>query len=331
MVSAAIIAFAIAFACSLFLVSRRARHLVLDRANERSLHKTPVPRSGGLAIALGAAAASGVAWSWGMADSDGAGGNSVQAALLISAALVAVSFADDALGVPLGIRLAAHLAAAGIYLALTLPNVDPVAFVALTLGMTWLTNLYNFMDGSDGMAVIGFGAFAIASHCEGVAWLAIASTAIASAAFAFLCFNFAPARLFMGDGGSIPLGFLSGALGLAGWQAGAWEWWFPLLVFSPFIMDATATLAKRAWRGQKVWIAHRDHYYQRLVRMGWGHRSTALSGYFLMATCAGVAIALRSVTAEIQGIVVALCALAYLLLAVWIDRLWSRFGAAGAA
>ncbi len=86
----------------------------------------------------------------------------------------------------------------------------------------------------------------------------------------------------MGDAGSIPLGFLAAAMGLWGWQSGHWAAWFPLLVFSPFIVDASVTLAKRARRGAKVTEAHREHYYQRAIQSGWGHRKVALVEYALM-------------------------------------------------
>jgi UDP-N-acetylmuramyl pentapeptide phosphotransferase/UDP-N-acetylglucosamine-1-phosphate transferase len=108
-----------------------------------------------------------------------------------------------------------------------------------------------------------------------------------------LLFNFDPARVFLGDAGSIPLGFLAGALGLWGWQTAAWPLWFPLLVFSPFIVDATVTLLRRALRGKKVWQAHHDHAYQRLVRSGWSHRRLAWAAYLLMAACVLSALVLR--------------------------------------
>ena len=81
------------------------------------------------------------------------------------------------------------------------------------------------------------------------------------------------------------LGFLVGATGIIGWLQQDWAWWFPLLVFSPFIADASVTLARRTVSGARIWEAHRDHYYQRLVRMGWGHRRTALAEYTLMTLC----------------------------------------------
>src|SRR5262249_52795081 len=106
-----------------------------------------------------------------------------------------------------------------------------------------------------------------------------------------LWFNFPPARVFMGDAGAIPMGYLAAVLGIAGWLRGDWQFWFGAIVFSPFIIDATVTLCKRGARGAKVWHAHREHYYQRLVQSGWGHRKTALAEYALMAISAVAAIA----------------------------------------
>ena len=120
--------------------------------------------------------------------------------------------------------------------------------------------------------------------------LAQVALCVAAAAAGFLIFNFSPASIFLGDVGSIPLGFLAGALGALGVVRDAWSWWFPLVVFAPFVVDATTTLLHRVLRRQKVWQAHKDHYYQRLVRMGWSHRRTALAEYGLMAVCASGAV-----------------------------------------
>jgi UDP-N-acetylmuramyl pentapeptide phosphotransferase/UDP-N-acetylglucosamine-1-phosphate transferase len=98
----------------------------------------------------------------------------------------------------------------------------------------------------------------------------------------------------MGDSGSVPLGFLAAAIGLLGWQAGLWPMWFPVLVFSPFIADASVTLLKRYLRGERLSQAHRSHYYQRVLRMGLGHRGTALAAYALMLATAGSALAARA-------------------------------------
>jgi UDP-N-acetylmuramyl pentapeptide phosphotransferase/UDP-N-acetylglucosamine-1-phosphate transferase len=154
------------------------------------------------------------------------------------------------------------------------------------------------MDGSDGLAggmtVAGFGVYAVAAFAGGLTELSILGAAIAGAAAGFLIWNFHKARIFMGDSGSVPLGFLAAALGLLGWQAGTWPMWFPVLVFSPFIADASMTLLKRYLRGEKLSQAHRSHYYQRVLRMGLGHRGTALAAYVLMLAAAGSALAART-------------------------------------
>ena len=145
---------------------------------------------------------------------------------------------------------------------------------------------------------------------------------IAAAAAAFLVFNFHPARIFLGDAGAVPLGFLAAALGLIGWLQGDWTWWFPVLVFAPFIVDASVTLARRLLRRERVWRAHREHYYQKLVRLGWGHRRTALAEYALMLTTGVLALAALALPVLMQGVLLAAAAGAYLLIMVSIERAW---------
>jgi UDP-N-acetylmuramyl pentapeptide phosphotransferase/UDP-N-acetylglucosamine-1-phosphate transferase len=202
--------------------------------------------------------------------------------------------------------------------------VVPIAVLALM----WFTNLYNFMDGSDGlaggMAVAGFGAYAIAAWQSGDPALATAAAGTAAAALGFLAFNFHPARVFMGDSGSIPLGFLAGAMGLAGWRDGLWPLWFPVLAFGPFVADASATLARRVLRGERFWQAHRTHYYQRLVQLGWGHRRTAFAEYALMLLCAAVALGVRVADAGAQMAGLAGCALVIAMAGVLVDAAWRR-------
>lgn len=310
------LAFCLAFAGLLVLLSAPGRRLALDHPNPRSLHVTPVPRTGGLAILAGTAAA--------LAFASGSDFRLV----LIALALAAVSFGDDLFGLPALWRLAAHLAAAALALWMIVPRPEPVLFIPLLLGIAWLTNLFNFMDGSDGlaagMAVAGFGTFAFAAHLHGAPALALPCLSLASASLAFLLFNFHPAKIFMGDAGSIPLGFLAGALGVAGWRSGVWPLWFPVLVFSPFVVDATLTLARRLLRREKVWQAHREHYYQRALQAGLGHRGTALFAYALMAGCAAAALHARTAPPAVQAATLVLATLAYAVLARYIDRRWSR-------
>ena len=317
-------AFVVTLACLWLLLLPFGRRLMLDRPNERSLHAQPVPRSGGIAIAAGVVAYA--------ATGDAAALQGAGTIFAVAGMLAALSLADDIAALPTLVRLAAHLAAAGAVLTLAIGVTDPLHFAVLLLAIAWYANLYNFMDGSDGlaggMAVFGFGAYAWAAQQAGHGALATASGSIAAAALAFLPANFHPARLFMGDVGSVPLGFLAGALGVLGWREGLWPLWFPVLVFAPFVCDATLTLAKRLLRRERIWQAHKDHYYQRLVRMGFGHRATAWIEYAAMAGCASLALYARKADADVQAGVVGAAALALIAAAIWIDARWARWSRA---
>ena len=269
----------------------------VDRPNERSLHAAPTPRLGGIGIALAVAAVAPLLWA-----------APLDVALALAAILAAISLADDARSLPMFVRLIAHFAAAAIIAATLLGEParapDAIVFALAVVAIAWMTNLFNFMDGADGlagsMAAIGFGAFAIAAWRAGAAPLALAAAALASASTGFLVHNFPPARVFLGDGGSIPLGFLAGALGLQGIVQGAWPRWCPLLVFSPFIVDATATLAKRALQGKKFWRAHREHAYQFLALSGWGRGRLLFAAWILMAAASASALGALGAASEVQ-------------------------------
>jgi UDP-N-acetylmuramyl pentapeptide phosphotransferase/UDP-N-acetylglucosamine-1-phosphate transferase len=245
--------------------------------------------------------------------------------VLAAFALAAVSVLDDVRGLPVALRFLAHfVVAVACLMALGLSG---WALLAGTLAVVWMTNLFNFMDGSDGlaggMAAIGFGALALAAWLGDAPGLAALSAAIAAAALAFLRFNFPPARVFMGDAGSIPLGFLAATLGILGTKQQVWSWLFPLLVFSPFIVDASVTLARRALRGEKVWQAHRSHYYQRVVLLGATHRQLALAAYALMLAMAALAFAQLILPQHVAWLLI-LSAATYLLIFLAIDRRWNQ-------
>jgi len=306
-------AFLVAALAAGLLLLPAARRFALDAPNERSLHEHPVPRTGGIAIAAGVGTACAI------------GSGFPAGILLIAGGLAVVSFADDVAGLPTALRLVLHLAAAAAVVTFDL-QVPVLAAVLLTLAIAWTANAFNFMDGSDGlaagMAIAGFGSYSIAANLAGDVPLSVLCASLAAAAAAFLPFNWHPARLFMGDAGSVPLGFLAGALGVKGWSDGLWPLWFPVLVFAPFLGDATLTLARRLWRRERVWQAHREHYYQRLVRMGVGHTRTALLEYAVMAACAGIALAALGQPPIVQALAIAWALVALAGLAVWIDRRW---------
>lgn len=315
---APILSFLMVFGLLRWLLKGAMAGAVLDHPNQRSLHTRPVPRTGGLAMMSGVLAAWVAAqssWGWAM-----------MPMLLF---LVVVSFLDDVRGLSVIWRFLAHFVAAGVLVGLyLLPGLGFVGAAIAVLAMVWMTNLYNFMDGSDGlaggMALFGFGFYGVAAWLQGDMGFAGLCWSVAAASLAFLFFNFHPARIFMGDAGSIPLGFLAAAFGLLGWRAGYWPLWFPVLVFSPFILDASVTLAKRLLRGEKVWQAHREHYYQRLVQMGWGHRRTALADYMVMALAGASATWAIGQDGRTRWVLGVGWGLAYLI-AMWlVDAKWSR-------
>lgn len=299
---------------ALLLVLVRSQSLPKDLPNDRSLHSAPVSRSGGLAMVF-AIALTGPLFFYG-----------VGTWLSLGAVLALVSFADDWRSLPFMLRLATHVFAALALVYYMMPDL-PLALAALVvLTIVWGTNLYNFMDGADGLAggmtLIGFGVYAVAGWTADATFAWFAASVSATAA-AFLLLNFHPARIFMGDVGSIPLGFLAAAMGVYGWHAAIWPAWFPLLTFSPFIVDATFTLAQRAARGERVWRAHREHYYQRLVRMGLGHRSTALAEYVLMVAAGISALSLLAAPVFAQRLMLAIWAAIYLALAHMVNKKWA--------
>jgi len=314
---ALLLSFALAFLVLVVMLKGGWARFALDHPNPRSLHVAPVPRTGGVALMVGVSAG------WIMLQPG------LWLLLAVAMVLFATSLWDDVRGLPVVWRFLAHFLAAWVLVVFYfLPGLELVGTAMAVLAIVWMTNLYNFMDGSDGlaggMALFGFGFYGLAAWLHGDAAFAGLCWSVAAASLAFLLFNFHPARIFMGDSGSIPLGFLAATFGLLGWHAEYWPLWFPALVFSPFILDASVTLAKRLLRGEKVWQAHREHYYQRLVQMGWGHRQTALAEYALMAVAgasATWAIAQDGRTQLAFGIV---WGLAYLL-AMWlVDTKWSR-------
>jgi len=305
--------FAVSFALLRLFLLPAARRWFLDHPNQRSLHASPVPRTGGLGVVPGLAI--GVLF---------AGSESILVAVAVG--LMLLSLLDDWKPLPASWRLLGHLAAGAAFVLLCFPRLGWIELTLLAVAVAWMINLYNFMDGADGlaggMAVIGFCAYGAAAGLAGDATLALTSLCVAAAAAAFLMFNFPPARMFMGDSGSIPLGFLAASVGLLGWRDGSWPLWFPLIVFAPFIADASVTLARRALRGERVWKAHRSHYYQRLVLSGWSHRRLAAGEYGLMLLTSIVALLALRAPGPMQFLILATLSVVYLVLGRSVDLRW---------
>ena len=319
-VAAALAACAVLVAAAVVLLLRRfASSLPRAIPGERMLHQRPVPRVGGLAILAGSLPAALLApaavpgpWSgW----------------LAAFAAVTLVSLADDARGVNVLARLAVHLAAAAGVAWLAF-GPTPQALLAAVV-IAWGANLYNFMDGSDGLAgtmgLAGFAAYALVAWHAGLPWVLFA--AIALACIPFLAANRPPAALFMGDVGAVPLGFAAAGLGAAGVATGAWGAWFPALAFLPFLADASVTLALRALRGERVWRAHRSHFYQRLNVAGAGHRGTLAVYAALMLACATLAVACALLRPAAGWSALAVAALAHAFVFAAIDYHARKSGA----
>lgn len=276
----------LAAAVAAWMLTAAVRQVALSRSivdvpNSRSSHETPTPRGGGLAIVLTSLA--------GLVALGSSGLLSWRLVLAIapaSAVVAAIGFVDDLRGVSARVRVTVHFAAAGwvVYWLEGLPflnlgvrtlHLGPAGALIGVLLIAWAANLYNFMDGIDGLAggeavLVGlFGAVMLFVHGQqGLAQFALVVTA---ASAGFLVWNWAPARIFMGDVGSGFLGFTFGSLALASERVGgppilAW-----VLLLGAFVFDATVTLARRFAHGERWHEAHRSHAYQRAIRAGLTH------------------------------------------------------------
>ena len=304
-----------AFILIALLRRTRVAALLADHPNQRSLHVQPRPRIGGLGIM--AAALPCIAL----------GGLHLAIVAAMALFLAAISLGDDLRNLPIEVRLPAHLVAASVAWLAFGSHAGTYGWGAATAAIfvtVWMTNLFNFMDGSDGlaggMALFGFAAYAWAAHQAGRDDLAWSCAATSAAALGFLAHNFPPARVFMGDAGSVPLGFLAAALGIYGIVSGIWPVWFPPLVFAPFVLDATVTILRRLARGERVWTAHREHFYQRLVLSGWSARGLALAAYALMAACASAALWALRQGHDLPYVIIAASAAIHVLLFFAIER-----------
>lgn len=308
-----IIACLITFILLLTFLRTRLVRFALDQPNERSLHEKAIPRTGGLALMMGVLTAfilMSVSWIW----------------IAAISLLMIVSLADDVWTLSARHRLLFHLLVSTLFIWQLVPHTPVLIIVLLVLALAWMSNLYNFMDGSDGlaggMAVFGFGFYALTAYLANDMEIALMAACVLTASASFLCFNFHPARIFMGDAGSIPLGFMAGGLGIYGYMQGTWPYWFPVALFSPFIVDASVTLLKRALRGERISQAHRSHYYQRIVQMGFGHLKTALAAYLLMAGVGLSAFFCLYQSSMFTYVTLSLWVLIYLALMCWVDYRW---------
>lgn len=263
------------------------RRRMMDFPESRRSHAAPTPRGGGLACV----AALVLAWLlW-----PGAWSEWWQ---LIAAVvfMAGVGWLEDRHALPARLRFVAQLSVAAALLAAVgglgaievFGRAVDVWWLWTALGavaVVWLINLYNFMDGSDGLAA-GQGLWAglvmaWLFDSAGEPQMAAFSLAAAGAWGGFLAWNRPPAGIFMGDAGSLGLGAVVAGCAVTGAATGAVSVWVSFMVSALFVVDATTTLLSRVLRGERWYTAHRQHAYQRLLDLGWSH-GRVLGGYMLI-------------------------------------------------
>ncbi len=268
----------VASTAGVHLIRRFAlKRAILDIPNDRSSHDAPTPRGGGAAIAIVFVAAVIIA-----ATPSVPGIPSTWAGVALVAALVAVlGWLDDCYQLGAAKRFSGHVTAAvAATWLLSAHRPDHPLFWISAIGIVWAINFYNFMDGIDGLAgseavCVGiFGALISLRHGHEAA--GVVSALIAASSLGFLFWNWPPAKIFMGDVGSGFLGFVFGCLAIAsgwGFKGGFGTW---LILLAMFWVDATFTLFRRLFNGEKIWEAHRSHLYQRAVQAGYTHKQVTL-------------------------------------------------------
>jgi len=308
------------------------RRAVLDQPNERSSHVRPTPRGGGLGVVPA------IMLVWLAASRPDQYDGGIGLLVLGLALLFVVSFRDDLKSLAPLPRLAAQIAAAGLalpWLLQTGPVFQGLLPVWLDVALALLmlvgfVNFFNFMDGIDGISGVEAGSIglggALVFLLAGTSGLAAVSGTQAMAlgfalfggALGFLAWNWHPAKLFLGDVGSVPMGYLTGLLCLA--LAGAGYWVPALLLPAYYLADAGLTLCVRILRGEKITQAHRSHFYQRAVLGGTGHARVAVA----VANCQAVLIAasLASLRHPWSALLAGLLAVVWLL--VWQQRQAAR-------
>lgn len=276
------------------------RQAILDHPVERSSHSTAVPRGGGLAVIpvilvswlllgpfLNLSTSTAAIW-W---------------VALGTVLLAAISWLDDLKTLSIAWRLPVHIGVVALVLYsvplsmnhLSIPDIPNwLSLTFIGLVFVWFINLFNFMDGIDGITgietlSIGAGSALITFIIGDGQWIGILGLVMGGAITGFLLWNWPPAKIFLGDVGSVPLGFLCGWLLLNLASNGAWAAAVILPLY--YVADATITLTKRALRGEKFWRPHRQHFYQLAVGRGRGHARVTISVAVVNLGLIGIAVA----------------------------------------
>lgn len=310
----AVLSFLLAGAWRRFALRRR----LLDAPGPRRLHQQPTPRGGGIAIALVLLAA--VAW-------QGQGGGALFLGLLATAA---AGLADDLRNLSAMPKLMLQVLGA-LPLAWAWPLAPEllgaaVGFSAALLLVLVAVNFWNFMDGSNGLAasqalLVGLGLAGLAGLASPVGCLGLV---LAAACLGFLPHNLPRARLFLGDVGSLTLGFAVAGLSLWAMSRADTGAWPLLLLPSAMAVDAGLTLLGRVLRRQKFWQAHREHLYQRAVAHGWSHAGVCAVYFCWTALSLGLALWLASMPKAMHAAVAVAWLAAGVAVYFWAGRSWPR-------
>jgi UDP-N-acetylmuramyl pentapeptide phosphotransferase/UDP-N-acetylglucosamine-1-phosphate transferase len=308
---------------------------IVDNPSQRSSHLVATPRGGGLAI-LGSLLLTILIE--GVPVENNAGIWLVVATVLIGL----VSFVDDIRSLPISFRFLCQSTAAGVVIAAlrwryTRLSGGGIWEESLLIGIQFLwlvgyTNAFNFMDGINGLAagqavITGFGAFLLIGFGLN-GWKtppALICIALVGASAGFFPHNALRARLFMGDIGSASLGFLLAALTL--WVAQYADWYLlpPLvLLHSNFVLDTGITLWRRISRGDPWREAHREHFYQRLIRSGLGHSTVTLIEMGLQLVVLGLLLIYLQLATRGKLAIVAIVISIWLIFFAWADRRFRR-------
>ena len=308
------------FGISILLVKKfitiAYKYKVIDIPNDRSSHTLPTARGGGVVIVLLSEMLIVVLYYLGHLQLN------VALALSCSFIVSIVGFLDDLIKLSAKSRFVVQFVASLIAVFLILPVnsnnlISMSTFLMSVIFIIWSTNLFNFMDGTDGLAAVeaifvlvvsGFLLYLVTGNIGFSGCLALIGVIVSG----FLCFNFPPARIFMGDVGSCFLGFLIGISALISHFIFDISGIFWLIIYAAFCFDATVTLSRRIISGEKWYLSHRSHAYQRLQNIGWQHKKIlyglivincclvvlACAGYYydnLLAASCGVLILLSTV------------------------------------
>lgn len=278
------LAFLVSCLATRALLGLLRRGAVIDHPNERSSHESPTPRGAGLAVIATVVVA---ALAWDVAEN--LNSESLGLVLGLAMGLGALSFVDDLRDLSAAIRLSGHAVAVvgGLWtldgsgaFAAYLP--EWLDLILTGLAWLWFINLYNFMDGIDG--IVGSETVCVSVGVAGLVLLGLApagllgpAAALAGAALGFLVWNWHRAKVFLGDSGSVPLGYLVGYLLIVSAQPGGGALAAALVLPMIFVVDASVTLLRRLARGKRPTEAHREHAYQRAVQGGWPHDRVCLA------------------------------------------------------